>query len=99
MGAIQHLNLIKVSNLSQALEKLKKANYWIYTSCLDSGATDYRKIKYDKKSVLVVGNEENGVSPLIISNSDFLVKIPMLGKIQSLNVSVATGILLSRIEH
>jgi 23S rRNA (guanosine2251-2'-O)-methyltransferase len=58
---------------------------------------DYDKVNYVNKCVLVIGNEENGVSTIVTTRSDFLIKIPMKGKIQSLNVAVATGILLSKI--
>lgn len=97
MGAIAKVNMIKVVNLSNAIEQLKKAGYWIYASTLDSNSKDYCAIDYDKKSVLIVGNEESGISKILIDHADFLIKIPMSNKIQSLNVSVATGIMLSRI--
>jgi 23S rRNA (guanosine2251-2'-O)-methyltransferase len=97
MGAIQYLNLIKVTNLSNALEEFKNNGYWIYTSALLDKSIDYDKVKYENKCVLIVGSEENGVSSIIINRSDFLIKIPMQGKIKSLNVAVATGILLSKI--
>ena len=58
---------------------------------------DIRKVDFDKRTVIIVGNEENGISPLVIKNSDFNVIIPMYGNMQSLNVSVATGILLYHI--
>ncbi|GMO14704.1 MAG: 23S rRNA (guanosine(2251)-2'-O)-methyltransferase RlmB [Mycoplasmoidaceae bacterium] len=96
-GAVNRLNMFKVTNLSQTLEMLKKSGYWIYTSALSDKAQNYSKINYDNKTVLVIGNEENGVNKNIITNSDFVIKIPMIGTSQSLNVSVATGILLAQI--
>jgi 23S rRNA (guanosine2251-2'-O)-methyltransferase len=97
MGAIEHLNLIKVVNLSRTIEQLKHAGYWVYASAIDSKAQSANKIKFDQKTVLIVGNENNGVSKLLLDKSDFIVKIPMYGHVQSLNVSVATGILLNLI--
>jgi 23S rRNA (guanosine2251-2'-O)-methyltransferase len=99
MGAIQHLNLIRVTNLTQTIKQLKEAGYWIYASALTKQATNYAKVKYDKKVALIVGNEENGIGQLLIKEADFQVMIPMYGKIQSLNVSVATGILLAQIKQ
>jgi tRNA G18 (ribose-2'-O)-methylase SpoU len=64
---------------------------------LSDDAQEYTKIKYDQKTVLVVGSENRGVSKILIDNADFKVKIKMVGKVQSLNVSVATGILLGEI--
>jgi 23S rRNA (guanosine2251-2'-O)-methyltransferase len=86
-----------VINLSQTLDKLKESGFWIYSSVLNEKSKNYQKIDYDSKSVLVIGSEENGVSKNLIDKSDFLIKIPMCGKTQSLNVSVACGILLSNI--
>lgn len=97
MGGIAKLNMIRVGNLSNAINSLKKSGYWIYASTLSNDSKDYSSINFDKKSVLIVGNEDSGVSKLLIDNADFLIKIPMSNNIQSLNVSVATGILLSKI--
>jgi tRNA G18 (ribose-2'-O)-methylase SpoU len=55
-------------------------------------------VQYDQKSVIIVGSEENGISPLLLKTADFNVKIPMHGNVQSLNVAVATGILLATIK-
>jgi 23S rRNA (guanosine2251-2'-O)-methyltransferase len=95
MGAIQHLNLIRVTNLARTLEQLKQAGYWIYASALNTKAQNINDIKFDKKTVIVVGNENKGVANLLLDKSDFIIKIPMVGHVQSLNVSVATGILLN----
>ncbi|MDR0825658.1 MAG: 23S rRNA (guanosine(2251)-2'-O)-methyltransferase RlmB [Mycoplasmataceae bacterium] len=98
MGAISNLNLIRVTNLSNALNQLKKSGYWIYASTLDDQSANYAKVQYDQKSVIIVGSEENGISPLLLKTADFNVKIPMHGNVQSLNVAVATGILLATIK-
>ncbi|MDR2821747.1 MAG: 23S rRNA (guanosine(2251)-2'-O)-methyltransferase RlmB [Mycoplasmataceae bacterium] len=98
-GAVNRINLYRVANLSQTLELLKTNGYWIYASALTDKSENYAKIKYDDKTVLIIGNEENGVAKNILSSSDFVVKIPMIGTSQSLNVSVATGILLAKIKE
>lgn len=97
MGAINTLNLFKVTNLVNEINLLKEHGFWIYSSCLDDKSQDYSKVKYDNKSVIVVGNENSGISPIVIKNSDFLIKIRMFGNVQSFNVSVSTGILLSEV--
>ncbi|MCF0227381.1 MAG: 23S rRNA (guanosine(2251)-2'-O)-methyltransferase RlmB [Malacoplasma sp.] len=94
MGAVNTLNLIEVVNLSNAINVFKENKFWIYASTLSDKTQDLNKVKFDDRSVIIVGNEENGISPLVIKNSDFNIKIPMFGNMQSLNVSVATGILL-----
>lgn len=97
-GAQNHILIAQVTNLSQALTKLKNAGYWVVSS--DLGATKgVSELKYDFKTVLIVGNEHKGVSPLLTKSSDFVVKIPMLGQTNSLNVSVATGIILALIRE
>ena len=95
-GAIDHIKICQVSNVSNAIRALKEAGFWIYASD-GSAKTDYDKIKYDGPTALIVGSEGRGISRLVLENSDFVVKIPMLGHVNSLNVSVATGILLSNI--
>lgn len=95
-GAVSHLKICKVNNLVRAIEQLKKENFWIVGSSLIN-SRDYISIDYKMPVALVVGNEEKGIRKLVAENCDFLVKIPMLGKIDSLNVSVATGILLFEI--
>lgn len=97
-GAISNLNMVKVTNLSDAISKLKEAGYWIYASCLDEHAHKLNDVKFSGKVVIIVGNENKGVSPLVIKNSDFKVYIEMFGKSQSLNVSAATAVLLSTIQ-
>lgn len=95
-GAVSHLKICKVNNLVRAIEQLKKENFWIVGSSLNN-SREYTSIDYKMPVALVVGNEEKGIRKLVAENCDFLVRIPMLGKIDSLNVSVATGILLFEI--
>lgn len=99
MGATNYLNLCEVTNLSQTINHLKEANYWVYATTLNEQAVPYYQEKYPSKVAIVVGNENKGVSPLVIKQSDMSIYIPMSGHVQSLNVSVATGIVLSYLHH
>jgi len=95
-GATEHLKICQVNNLSQTIDELKEKGFWIVGSSLEN-AKNYTEVDYNIPIALIVGNEEKGIRKLTASKCDFLVKIPMSGKIQSLNVSVATGILLFEI--
>lgn len=96
-GAINFVPVVLVNNLNNAINELKQAGFWVVAS--DGLAdTNYQDLKYDFPVVLVIGSEGKGVSSLIKKNSDYLIKIPMYGKVNSLNASVATGILLSKIK-
>lgn len=95
-GATEHLKICQVNNLSQTIDELKEKGFWIVGSSLEN-AKNYTEVDYKIPLALIVGNEEKGIRKLTASKCDFLVKIPMSGKIQSLNVSVATGILLFEI--
>ncbi len=95
-GAINFVPVSLVSNLNQAIAKLKENGFWIVST--DGAATlSYADIKYDFPICLVIGSEGEGVSRLVLKNSDYVVKIPQSGHVNSLNASVAAGILLSRI--
>ena len=98
-GAIANVNCICVTNINESIKKLKDFGYWIYASVLDKDSHNINKVKFTDKVALVVGNEKSGVSSLVVKNSDFTVHIPMEGKTQSLNVAVATGILLYKIKN
>ena len=91
-GAIEHVNIIMVSNLVNAINKLKKMGYFIYASDMDG--EDYRFISYNDKKVLIIGNEGNGVTKEVMDNSDVIISIPMKGTLNSLNASVSAGILI-----
>jgi 23S rRNA (guanosine2251-2'-O)-methyltransferase len=95
-GATEHLKICQVNNLSQTIDELKEKGFWIVGSSLEN-AKIYTEVDYKIPIALVVGNEEKGIRKLTANKCDFLVKISMSGKIQSLNVSVATGILLFEI--
>lgn len=96
-GAINYVKVAQVANLNNAIQNLKENGYWV-VSTDGSGKYNYQDLKYDFPVVLVIGSEGNGVSPLVLKNSDYIVKIPMFGHVNSLNASVATAIILSRIK-
>ena len=92
MGAIFRINVIESYSLLDTIKNLKKHKFTIISTSLDTDKTIY-DIQY-KKVAIVIGNEANGVSKEIQEISDSKIKIPMLGKTESLNASVATGIVL-----
>ena len=95
-GAINYVPVAVVFNINQAIKTLKEEGYWIVST--DGSATiDYSSIKYDFPVVVVIGSEGKGVSPLVLKNSDYIVKIPQFGHVNSLNASVAAGILLAEV--
>ena len=95
-GAINYVPVAVVNNLNQAIKTLKEEGYWVVST--DGSATiDYSSIKYDFPVVVVIGSEGKGVSPLVLKNSDYIVKIPQFGHVNSLNASVAAGILLAEV--
>ncbi len=92
MGAIFRVKIIECEDLKQTLKEIKKHKFKVVVSSLQTENTIY-DINYYKK-VIIIGNEANGVEPEIQNLADEKVKIPMLGKTESLNASVATGIIL-----
>lgn len=95
-GAIEYVNITKVTNLSDTINKLKKIGYWVYGAAGEA-TIDYNTETYPNKVALVLGNEGSGIRKKVREHCDKLIKIQMYGQINSLNVSVASGILLSRI--
>jgi 23S rRNA (guanosine2251-2'-O)-methyltransferase len=91
-GALNHVNIIMVTNLPNTIDKLKDMGYFIYAA--EADGTDYRKVDYADKKVLVIGSEGFGLSRLVRENSDEIISLPMNGIINSLNASVAAGILI-----
>ena len=92
MGAIFRVNIIEAEDIVETLKNIKKNKFKIVATSLQTNESIY-SISYDKK-VIVIGNEANGISKEIIDLADEKVKIPMLGKTESLNASVATGVIL-----
>ena len=93
VGTLDNVHLVVVSNLVQAIQKMKDNGYWIVGTALEN-SVDYRSVDYNGKIGLVIGNEGSGISRLVSNNCDFMVKIPMYGKTNSLNASVAAGIMI-----
>lgn len=91
-GALNNVKIVEVSNLVNSIKKLKDNGFWVYGTDMDG--ENYTKVSYDSKTVLVIGAEGNGISKLVSENCDFIIKIPMVGKINSLNASVAAGIVI-----
>ena len=91
-GCLDRVNIYEVTNLVQTINYLKKNNYWIIGT--DMEGTDYKDIDYKGKIVIIIGNEGNGMSRLVKETCDFIATIPMLGEVNSLNASVAAGIII-----
>lgn len=96
-GALEYMPVVRVTNLSSTLDELKERGVWIYSADMDG--TDYSKTDFSGAVGLVVGSEGNGVGKLVKSKSDFIVSLPMKGKISSLNASVAAGILMYEVSR
>ncbi len=97
MGAVCNLNICRINNLSYAIKSLKERNFKIVgtTFNTDSYLQDH---EYDFPIALIIGNEENGISKELMELCDIRIKIPMLGRINSFNVSVASGIIMYTIK-
>lgn len=96
-GASEYMKIARVNNLSKTIDELKKEGMWF--ACADMSGSDMTTTNLKGSIGLVVGNEGDGVSRLVKEKCDFVVKIPMKGHIESLNVSVATGVLLYEINR
>ena len=95
-GALENVSIASVVNLKKTIERLKKNGFWIVgTDMVNS--TDYRKIDYSGKIALVIGSEGFGMSRIVRESCDFIARIPMYGKVNSLNASVASGIMIYEI--
>ncbi len=92
VGAIDRVKVVMVNNIAETLKSLQKLNYFIYGAFMDG--EDYRNIDFQGKKVLVIGNEGKGISEIVKKNIDFKIGIPMKGMVNSLNASVAAGILI-----
>ena len=97
-GAIEYVKVAQVSNLNNVIQVLKDNGFWIYAAD-GSAEKSYENLDYSGSVALIVGSEGRGISQLVMKNSDFIIKIPMSGHVNSLNVSVSTGILLSKIRN
>ena len=91
-GAIEYMRIARVTNISQTIEKLKKENVWVYGASMEG--KNYSRVNMTGACAIVIGAEGEGLSTLVKRNCDCLVSLPQLGKIDSLNASVAAGILI-----
>ena len=92
VGTALNMKICMVTNINQTIKYLKDKNYWFYIS--DMNGTNYTDVSYQGNIALVIGNEGKGVSDLVKKSSDYIVSIPMSEKSESLNASVAAGIII-----
>lgn len=92
-GAVEYTPVARVTNIAQTIEKLKKEGLWICGTALEA-SEDYFEADLTGALAIVIGSEGEGISRIVRESCDFLVKIPMIGQTESLNASVAAGILL-----
>ena len=95
-GAVQYVKIARVNNINETIKYLKEQNIWIYATDMN-GNTYYDEQDYNVGVGIVIGSEGFGISRLVKENCDFLVKIPMKGKINSLNASVSAGVVMYEI--
>ncbi len=91
-GALEYMRVARVSNLASTIDVLKEKGCWVYGADMDG--TDYKKTDFSGAAVLVIGSEGKGIGKLIRQKCDAIVSLPMKGNINSLNASVAAGILM-----
>lgn len=93
VGTLDTMKISQVANLASTIDYLKKNDFWVVGTALED-SVDYRSIDYSGKIALVIGNEGVGISNLVRKKCDFIAKIPMYGTTNSLNASVASGIMI-----
>lgn len=93
-GAAAHLPIARVSNIAEAIRSVKKAGVWVAGADLSAAAVDLAQADFNRDLALVIGAEGHGLSQLVKRECDYLVRLPMRGKIASLNASVAAAILI-----
>lgn len=91
-GALEYVPVARVTNLSDAIDELKAKGVWIYGA--DMNGADYREVDFSGGAAIVIGNEGKGLTRLVREKCDVIVSLPLKGRINSLNASVAAGILL-----
>lgn len=94
-GALSNVKIIEVVNLTNTIVKLKDLGFWVYGA--EANGKNYSNIKFDTKTCLVIGSEGHGLKQIVTKNCDEIISLPMKGKINSLNASVACGILIYEI--
>jgi 23S rRNA (guanosine2251-2'-O)-methyltransferase len=95
-GAVEYMRIAKVSNINNTIRDLKERGVWIVGTDVNAEKS-FEELNYDFPVAFVIGNEGKGVSKLVLQNCDFIVKIPMKGKVNSLNASVAASILIYQV--
>ncbi len=93
VGTLEQMKIVQVSNLASTIDFLKENGFWVVGTALEN-SVDYRDVDYSGKIVLIIGNEGSGISKLVRKKCDFIAKIPMYGTTNSLNASVASGIMI-----
>ena len=93
VGTLDNIHVVLVSNISNSIDILKDNGFWVVGTALEN-SIDYRQIDYSGKIALIIGNEGAGMSKLVTKKCDFIAKIPMYGSTNSLNASVAAGIMI-----
>lgn len=93
-GAAAHLPVVRVANIADTIRKLKKANVWVAGAAVTPQSFDYNQADLARDVALVIGAEGEGLTQLVRRECDYLVQIPLMGRVQALNASVAAGILL-----
>ena len=96
VGAIEHMKIAKVTNINSAIDELKESGLWVYGADIAGEEYSYQ-VDFNGPCAMVIGSEGRGISKLTLKKCDKLVKIPMVGKINSLNASVAGGIMMYEI--
>ena len=92
VGTLYNGKIAQVNNLTNTIKKLKTKGFWVYGA--DMNGKDYRSISYPNKTILIIGNEGKGLSRIVKEETDEIISIPMYGKVNSLNASVAAGVLI-----
>lgn len=92
VGALYNVKICQVTNLNNTIKYLKKNGFWLYGASMDG--ENYKNIDYANKTALIIGSEGFGLSRIVRESCDYIVSIPMIGKVNSLNASVAAGILI-----
>lgn len=91
-GALTNMKIVEVSNIRNTIDKLKELDYWVIGT--DADGTNYTDIDYSGKVALVIGSEGNGLKEIVRRSCDVIASIPLKGKVNSLNASVAAGIMI-----
>ncbi len=100
-GALEEVKIFREVNITRTMKELKKRGFWIYGTTLDmsSGVKDLKEIDFTFPMAIVMGSEDKGISRLVERNCDIMIHIEQSGRMQSLNVSVASGIILYMVQE